>query len=518
MTHLRSLLAVGLPVVLLPSCGLLIGLNDYEVLDDSSSGGRGSTGGEGALGGENSGSGGTNTGGRAGTGGRTEAGGNVGEGAGGSPLAPECDTPSDCDDDNECTREICNDGVCGSSVVLAGDACGGGVCSGVIGAPQCVRCIDDRAGDTQDSGCPTGAPRCDTTGTAVCVGCEKHSDCDDGNECTVDTCTADGTCSLEAQAIGTSCKGDKVCNGVDGAEECLNCVDDEAGAVADTGCPNGARPFCDTKGENSCEACIDDAEGEETDSGCSGDTPKCDDGMCVACTDAADCGDGVSCTNDSCQNGVCTNSADDGNCSGGSVCQPMLCDAALDCQQVDIGLTNSLIDVTKGDGSFEIYFPASWAETGDDYSIFICDVSAPCPATLGSVTASHGVNVGWFGGLHDLTTAISQSVALPAGTVELTLLADTNFQTEETGNNPHDTFTITLTDLGGTVLYTAAKYSNVDAQVTTSVWTIDGLSKTFAADAWAGTTVKLEFEAQFDESLLSDFFIDRIRLTALVCQ
>src|SRR5690606_20202198 len=269
------------------------------------------------------------------------------------------------------------------------------------GSSECVRCIDDMPGEGQDSGCGAGAPRCDQSGTAICVGCETHTDCNDQNPCTSDACTAEGQCALTSEPLGTTCAGG-ICNGIDGSESCVSCVDDQSNSNQDVGCSSGA-PFCDTSGEDVCAVCIDDETGNTQDSGCGGVTPFCDGGGCVECLSPADCDDGVSCTDDACVVGSCTNTPNDGNCGGGSVCQPMECDATLGCQQLDISTTVDLISDSLRDGSFEnggIRPNSSWTETGAFWVIAVCESGAPCGSFSSTTAASHGDILAWFGGVN----------------------------------------------------------------------------------------------------------------------
>lgn len=163
-----------------------------------------------------------------------------------------CDTGADCDDDNECTTESCEEGECAFLAVTAGTECDGGVCNGSTGSPACARCIDDVGGEGQDTGCPAGAPQCRIDGEAVCVGCRSGNDCDDGNDCNVDTCT-EGECHYSG-----ACGGDTpICD--DG--ECVECLtnndcDDDIDC-SEEACRNGVcvRDYQDDECEQSEELC-----------------------------------------------------------------------------------------------------------------------------------------------------------------------------------------------------------------------------------------------------------------------
>ena len=108
------------------------------------------------------------------------------------------------------------------------------------------------------------------------TGCTSNADCDDGIDCTTDTCDV---------PTGT----------------CTNTPDDSV-------CDNGV--FCD--GTETCDPAND----------CQGGTPP-------------DCDDGVSCTIDECNPGTdaCENLSDDGLCNDGLFCNGVeTCDPLHDCQ------------------------------------------------------------------------------------------------------------------------------------------------------------------------------------------
>lgn len=114
------------------------------------------------------------------------------------PACVECLDDEDCDDDNECTVEACSSRRCVFQTAPAGEPCVGGVCSGVPGAESCGVCLDTEAGDGVDQGCTEGAPVCDMEQVPpACTGCSTHDDCDDGFECTTDTCNDSKVCVYE---------------------------------------------------------------------------------------------------------------------------------------------------------------------------------------------------------------------------------------------------------------------------------------------------------------------------------
>jgi len=108
----------------------------------------------------------------------------------------ECLADEDCNDDNECTTETCSeDNECVSQTVAAGEACTGGVCSGVVGSEACGVCLDTVPDEGVDQGCSADAPICDMAQVPpACTGCTDNTDCDDGFDCTTDTCNGSQVC------------------------------------------------------------------------------------------------------------------------------------------------------------------------------------------------------------------------------------------------------------------------------------------------------------------------------------
>jgi MYXO-CTERM domain-containing protein len=114
-------------------------------------------------------------------------------------------TPLDCDDGNACTFDACdpakgctNDAMPDGTSCSDGDQCNGG--------EECLSGV------------------C-TAGTAL--------SCDDGNDCTVDSCDATTGCAHTNAADGTAC-GDASCNGTCGAGSC-QCGSGGAGGGGGTG-------------------------------------------------------------------------------------------------------------------------------------------------------------------------------------------------------------------------------------------------------------------------------------------
>ncbi len=201
---------------------------------------------------------------------------------------------ADCDDDVDCTVDACVeedgscthlaiDALCDNSLYCDGletcDAVRGCLAGSAIVCSDAFECTTDRCDENLDECtfesvdelCDNGDP-CDGEETcAVGVGCVHglETDCDDGVDCTFDSCDADspwGECVHEAIHSfcddGAFCNGSEVCGGG-------GCLSGES--------PCGEGTFCD----------------EDAD-------------LCVSCLVAEDCGDENDCTTDTCEAGVCS--------------------------------------------------------------------------------------------------------------------------------------------------------------------------------------------------------------------
>jgi hypothetical protein len=152
--------------------------------------------------------------------------------------------------------------------------------------------------------------------------CTKVADCNDGNPCTADLCTA-GICSNPVEPAETPCPDPKgVCDGKGNCVECL--VRSGANEYADCAGNYPNDPICDGATDK-CVSCNDGVkDGKETGVDCGG--PDC--GACPAqpC-DAKGCGDKTFCdtAENICCNTVCNQTcqactmkngtAPDGTCS-----------------------------------------------------------------------------------------------------------------------------------------------------------------------------------------------------------
>ncbi len=161
-----------------------------------------------------------------------------------------CQTASiDCDDGNECTADSCDPVAgCANSPLTAGTICSAGMCNG---SGNCVQCLTD--GNCDDGDVCNGLETCSNNtcadGTTLA--------CDDGNECTADSCDAVLGCVNDATP-GATCESWGECN------ELAQCV--YMGWCA----PGGTRP-----GIHDGDFTIDDID-------TAGDIAQISDKWCVA--------------------------------------------------------------------------------------------------------------------------------------------------------------------------------------------------------------------------------------------
>jgi hypothetical protein len=260
----------------------------------------------------------------------------------------------DCNDGVDCTEDSCNDGTDTCDNVPNDALCDNGVyCDGDETCDPVADCQDGTAVDcddgvncTEDS-CNESADSCDNLPNDVlcdnglyCDGdetcdpvadCQPGTavDCDDGVDCTEDTCN-EGTDSCDNLPNDALCDNGVYC---DGAETCDPVADCQPGAAVD--CDDGVD-------------CTDDSCNEGTDS-CDNvpNDSVCDNGLycdgaevCDPVTDcqlgtAVNCDDGVGCTEDSCNEGTesCNNPPNDALCDNGLYCDGAeTCDPVADCQ------------------------------------------------------------------------------------------------------------------------------------------------------------------------------------------
>ena len=172
--------------------------------------------------------------------------------------------------------------------------------------------------------------------------CATSAECDDGNPCTADTCTA-GSCTFAndngaVPSDGNDCTAD-------------TCVQGTAQHTAQSGpCGAGGMLQCNAQGE--CAGCM---SADETGVDCGGascllcggqpcnadgecQSGACDDNVCASCTDGVLNADEV---NVDCGGGSCAGCADGQSCQDGADCGSTFCVDGVCCVGVCMGSCRS---------------------------------------------------------------------------------------------------------------------------------------------------------------------------------
>jgi len=211
----------------------------------------------------------------------------------------ECTDDKDCDDGNLCTDDWCSDDFECVNKCLQGDKCNDG--NPFTFMDKCI--LDMLTG------------KCWCEGETECV---TDKDCDDGNDCTKDSCDKNGQCHHDCM-VDEKCNDGKpdtikdVCT-FSAAGDCM-CVGEDVDCTNDDDCDDGNQCTDDWCSDNfECvHKCL---EGDKCDDGdqftfkdkclLSMLTGKCWCEGETECDIDKDCDDGNDCTNDWCdKNGQC---------------------------------------------------------------------------------------------------------------------------------------------------------------------------------------------------------------------
>jgi hypothetical protein len=267
----------------------------------------------------------------------------------GANICP-CEVDADCDDEDLCNGVYACEGtadgltecvavvepvVCSAALDTACliNRCDGlsGVC-GLVAVQDGAPCVDTDA-CTSDEVCVAGA--CDVTEVTCedgvdctidtcaadigCVHTPSEGDCDDAVDCTVDACLVltgcihepdNATCTDDVPCTVDTCHSDTGCDHVEDSGPC----DDGVGCTLDV---------CDL--EAGCFSVLDDAE---CDDGSPCTAAVCTDSGCISELVEGDCEDGSLCTTgDLCVSGVCQ-SGSPVDCEDGDLCTKNTCSLA----------------------------------------------------------------------------------------------------------------------------------------------------------------------------------------------
>ncbi|MFW6050794.1 MAG: hypothetical protein ACODAU_06450 [Myxococcota bacterium] len=134
--------------------------------------------------------------------------------------------------------------------------------------------------------------------------CTEAADCDDGNDCTADSCNDDGECEYEQRSDGSDCTDADGNSGTCEAGTCeIECTDASQ-------CDDGSNCTADSCNPET-NRCRHDPANEGEDCTHDGNPGTCEEGACVLeCTPENEeevCDDGDLCTADMCTDGQCRN-------------------------------------------------------------------------------------------------------------------------------------------------------------------------------------------------------------------
>lgn len=200
----------------------------------------------------------------------------------------------------------------------------------VVSTEVCNEVDDDCDGKTDES-CDDGEPCTvdDVCNITMCLG--KLKDCNDGDACTADGCTA-GSCQHQLKPCDDkdACTAD-VCDKIAGCQHTGTsdaCDDGNLCTVADD-CSKG---YCAGQplGCDDANPCTNDACDKLQGCTQAANSATCDDGNPCTATDVCaggsctgsggTCDDGNACTDDSCDGGTCGHLPNAGACSDGDAC------------------------------------------------------------------------------------------------------------------------------------------------------------------------------------------------------
>ncbi len=197
----------------------------------------------------------------------------------------QCDTVADCPVPDPCAAAVCESGVCFARALL--DGCGDGeycdASTGCLPLPTVT-----------DAGPPDGSMDAGDAADTGPAGCTADGECDDGLDCTADSCDA-GTC------VNTG--DDSACTAGTGGL-CIEGFGCQYDGCSPSTCVAGA-----------CEVARCDGDTCVIDSACTA-SEMCCGGSCVA----LGCEDGDVCTDDSCGAAGCLNTPNSEVCDDGTFC------------------------------------------------------------------------------------------------------------------------------------------------------------------------------------------------------
>ncbi len=361
-----------------------------------------------------------------------------------SGQAPSCDdgvtcTSDFCDQTLDACQHVPNDVVCSDGLVCTGVETCDVIADCQPGTPPVcndnVACTTNSCNEQAggciftpiDSACNDGQ-FCNGVETCSAQGCQPGTppSCDDGVDCTADSCSVNANACLHT-TNDSFCDDGVYCNGTESCSATLDCVttgpvscpSDGVGCTVEA-CDEIAQDCASTPNAGLCPGgefcspvldcipappCLDDAECQDGDlcngvETCEGETPNVpDSGICTAGAPVV-CDDLVNCTIDSCDpgTGTCSYLANDAYCENG-----FNCDGAETCDPTQGCLIGTAIDCDDGigctdDGCYEPGICLSFGNNAqcDDGNVCngaeTCDDTQGCqPGSSNNVCADDGV-------------------------------------------------------------------------------------------------------------------------------
>ncbi len=192
-----------------------------------------------------------------------------------APIAGCCVGDNDCNDSSWCNGEetcdlatnTCQAGVapsCDDGDACTADGCSQGTCAGPAPPEQCfcthveiANCCETNADCTDFDWC-NGTETCDVT-TNTCVQGPAPS-CDDGNPCTVDTCSSQELCPGPAPPSVCNCMHTPIAGCCAADTDCYDgswCNGEETCNLSTNTCQAGTPPSCDDGNSCTQDSCVD---------------------------------------------------------------------------------------------------------------------------------------------------------------------------------------------------------------------------------------------------------------------
>lgn len=187
-------------------------------------------------------------------------------------------------------------------------------------------------------------------------------------------------------------------------------------------------------------------------------------------------------------------------------------DAAIDARPLDAYVCTTHVLQVLGNPALDLAATTPWVQQNIDNAY-------PIITNTGVLTPHSAPNKAWMGGIagsdentSNVTDALYQDVAIPAGTTSLVLTFQYDVRTGETGTTAYDTANVDLLKTDGTPLESVLALSNLTPK---TAWT--AASKTFTGN-YSGQTVRLRFTSTNDIITATSFYFDTVALTATYCQ